>query len=108
MLSLPSAFSDVWWCAIVVVVALFSALIGHCGYLHNKSRYFDVASAWFQLTFTHRREVLVLRDFARLMGMDFQFVADADMVMVSSGLAAVASALCMGRKLGASRALALH
>ena len=92
----------------MVVVAIVSALIGHCGYLHNQSRYFDVVAAWFQLTFTHRREVLVLRDFARLVGMDFQLVADADLVMVSSCLAAVGSAFCVGKKLSVSRALAVR
>ena len=49
---------------IVVVVPIVSALIGHCGYLHNQSRYFDVVAAWFQLTLTLRRQLLVLHDLA--------------------------------------------
>ena len=49
---------------IVVVVRIVSALIDHCGYLRNQPRYVDVFSTWFQLTFTLRREVLVLHDLA--------------------------------------------
>ena len=88
------------------MVALVSALLGHCGLFQGRSRHFDVLAAWFSLTFTHRREVLQIRDLVKLVGLDFQLVPDSDMMVVSSVLATLGSALCIRQRFGGPAAIA--
>ena len=58
--------------------------------LLDGNRYLNVASAWFTLTVTHRREVYSLRSLASMLGYPIEIVPDGDMLLIGAGVTSIA------------------
>ena len=76
---------------LIVFVFLMGLFIGELGYVHNRSRWFNVMSTWTTLNITHRGEVMTLQSLSTLMGVPLQFVSEADSLAIATATASVSA-----------------
>ena len=62
-----------------------------------RSRWLDVASAWWTLSFTHRGEVLSIRTLSQILVFSLEIIPENDAVIVGAGLASLSGLVIANR-----------